>query len=50
MSAGNGRTAGVMAIDPIYEQCTEMCRNVTQEITNATRDCINNCFENLRNK
>ncbi|MCF7907199.1 hypothetical protein K9K85_02890 [Patescibacteria group bacterium] len=50
IGAGGERTAGVAMIDPLHEQCYEMCRNTTQEITNATRDCINNCLENLRNK
>jgi hypothetical protein len=50
IGAGGGRTAGVPMIDPLHWQCYEMCRNATQEITNATRDCINNCLENLRNK
>jgi protein tyrosine phosphatase len=50
IGAGGGRTAGVAMPDPIYQQCMETCRNTTQEITNATRDCINNCLENLRNK
>jgi len=50
IGAGGGRTAGIVAIDPVYEQCMQTCRNATQEMTNATRDCINNCLENLRNK
>ena len=35
-------------VDPITEQCWQMCQNTTQEITTATRICIDNCIQNLR--
>ena len=47
---GVTRTAGIAPIDPLSEQCHQFCQNKTQEFTNATRDCIQNCLQNLRNK
>ena len=42
--------AGIVAIDPVYKSCWQTCQNKTQEITNATYDCVQKCIENLRNK
>jgi len=44
------RTAGMPMIDPIHQQCIDMCKNKTQEIVNAAADCLNNCIKNLTNK
>ena len=35
-------------VDPVSEQCWQMCRNTTQEVTNATKECIEKCIQNLR--
>lgn len=45
---GMTRTAGVVAIDPITQQCLQACRNITKEVTNATETCIQTCYQNMR--
>jgi hypothetical protein len=41
------RTAGVQVIDPDYMRCWNLCSNQTQELTNATQECLKKCMQNI---